>query len=163
MKLRFFVISAAFALLMISVVAPRFSGDLRAYEARHWLQIPCEIVTVAVLPEPGSGQYRLALRYRYDLGGQILRSSRISFGPQPRGSEQAMHAAAAAYRIGELTTCRVNPAKTSDAVLDAGFPTPWWQGGGILALIVGAAASLAWLLERLLHRYRQDSPEPGER
>ena len=137
---------------MASVAAPRFSADLRAYQARDWLRVPCDIVTSQVRQQPGEEQYRLELRYRYDLGGQILRSSRLSFGPPPIGKRSAMAALADRYPVGALTTCRIDPGNPAQAVLDASFVTPWWMMALAVALILTVAVGLAGLLERLLDR-----------
>ena len=149
-KLRSIAITAAFALLLSSLIAPRFNADLRAYQARQWLNVPCEIIVSHAQREPGDGRYRLDLRYRYDLGGQILRSGRLSFGPPITGNRAAVAAWTDRYPVGALTSCRVNPANPAEAVLDASFPTPWWQMVVAAGLILVIAITLTGLLERLL-------------
>lgn len=151
-RLRLILVATAFALLLFSAVAPRFNADLRAYQARQWLRVPCEIVASHVEQLPGEDRYRFELRYRYDLGGQILRSSRFSFGPPPSGSRSAMVALADRYPVGALSTCRVNPGIPAQAVLDAGFVTPGWLMVLAASLILAVAIGLAGLLERLLSR-----------
>lgn len=157
MSFRHWAFGAAASLLLLSALVPRYQGTVETWLARDWWRLPCEIVATDIVPLT-DGQtadaYRVEIRYRYQLGEEILRSSEYSFDPPATGSKESLAPLLARYPVGSLTTCAVNPGDVSRAVLDTGYPHPWWELllAGVAA--VGGGAGLGVLFARITGKRR---------
>jgi hypothetical protein len=97
----------------------------RSEETRHWLQVPCEIITSQVdtyRPVPNTpDEYRATVRYRYELSGNIFHGGAIRRDSGPTMDRPTAEEHIAKYPIGKKTICFVNPEQPDKAVLEHTF------------------------------------------
>lgn len=112
--------------LMLALAGAGFTYGLwgawrKAEETRHWLPIPCRIVSSQVVserPSPHSNiAHRVEVRYRFDFQGQSLFGERIKRVQGPTAHEAEARKKQEAYPVGMETTCWVNPADPTQTVL----------------------------------------------
>ncbi len=135
-------------LATIFVAAPLW----RAHTARDWVEVPCTILESRVgRSESDDGTtYRVEVRYEYRYAAGVgadqpaprYESDRYDFsnGVYTSGRRQKQ---AAVDRVppGAKTTCRVNPRRPDEAVLEAGLPST--MGLGLLTLLFPLAGAAA--------------------
>ena len=155
MRRRLIALVIAFGALAIALIATP-PGPYQIRGADNWVSVPCTIVD-AVMVEDDTGRYSAKIRYRYDIDGQIFRSSRISPGGAPVGGKQEIEKFIARYSLGGSTTCYVDPNTPSNAVLDADA-----SGSSVrkfLPILISALAILL-LTVVILRRSRGRTDEP---
>ena len=114
-----------------------------------WEKVPCEIFASAIdrsgKSQHGMTKYELKVSYRYEYGGESRVSNRVRRLSITSLSEKEIEVKAEPYPVGMETTCLVNPADPSQAVLKAdskaGLYTMWFPGifvvGGVGIVIAG--------------------------
>ena len=143
----------------VGLATTSFTGlsILRALKARRWQTTPASVLESKVehivdeSAEGGRTRYRLAIRYRYAVGGQEFTGDRLTFfGSDVRHSTRTR---AAAHRNQIIRDDKIdlwyNPADPSQAVNDRGIPWAFW-----LAFVVGVIFLLGGSLPLLLGRLR---------
>lgn len=92
---------------------------LRTLAARSWPDVPCTIVSSAVIAHEGGdgATYEIAIRYRYEFGGKTYEGQRYSFFGVPSSGRAGKERVVRRYPPGLETVCFVNPADPSEAVL----------------------------------------------
>jgi hypothetical protein len=98
--------------------------------AQSWQELPCTVVESRVIRNNPSGKaglsYRPGITYEYELYGRTYRSSRYSFRDDYESADSGDSSEIVdRYPPGLRTTCWVDPAHPSEAVLDREF-------GGVL-------------------------------
>ncbi len=143
-------------------------------EARAWTPVPCTILHSEVRTHSGedSDTYSVEVLYSYrwppqpeqsaQAGGREFKSSRYSFMGGSTSGYQGKADVVASLPEGSATTCWVDPADPTNAVLHRGFSGEMWFGllplvfvavgaGGIVFSLVGlrkkraAAGGAEWL------------------
>lgn len=125
---------------------------LRAYEMRHWPEVPCVILSSEVEErkhdEISPPEYRQDIVYGYEWKGKPFTGEHLTLRGSPWTSNRALaEERVAEYPAGKTTTCRVNPADAALAVLKPDSLAPgysiWFPGlfvvGGLM--IAGRAIS----------------------
>ena len=118
-------------------------------QARSWPTVPCEIELSRVITSRGSKggtNYRPETLYRYQIDGQVHRSSRIAF-VDPGGSTRS-HTFVGHHPVGTRTSCHVNPKDPDEAVLDR---QPSWSMAIALVILLFPLAGL-WVIRHSLKR-----------
>lgn len=88
-----------------------------------WAETDCEILASEVV-DTGEDQtpYRAAVRFRYEVGGQVFESDRVARGDGDTASFDRARDRAARYQPGSAATCRVSSDDPSMAVLERRLP-----------------------------------------
>ena len=145
-----FVQTGLGALLMLAgiagVVAMWFSFR-HAMETRAWTPVPCLIVLSQLAserPTPNSPfMHHADVRYRYTVEGKTYEGQTIRAGLSASSDLTKVKALVEKYSPGQETTCFVNPAAPSSAILEhrsrAALYTIWFP----LLFVVGGAGIMA--------------------
>ena len=116
------------------------------YAASRWKPTPCTIVSSKLEEHQGddSTTYRIDIRFDYEFGGRKYQSDRYRFFDVASNTGVASkRAAVRQHPPGKKTTCFVDPANPSEAVIERGLT--WDMLWGLFALpffIVGAGGLL---------------------
>jgi hypothetical protein len=96
-------------------------------------------------------KYRLALAYRYQVGGQDYEGDRVEFGPRRVGSEELIERLADKYLAGADVTVHYDPDDPATAVLETSEEMArqnqwvvWFLLGMPVGLSILAAVRNAW-------------------
>src|SRR5262245_9530536 len=95
----------------------------RILAARTWQEVPCTIVESSVQThsdEDGS-TYSVNVVFTYSVDGSEYRSDRYKFMGGSSSGYDSKAKVVAALPAGTRTTCWVNPADPTDAVVNRGF------------------------------------------
>lgn len=111
--------AVGFAAAIPTVFLPAF----RMIRARSWIQVPCVVESSKVDDIPGdeSSTFRIAIRYRYEVGGKPYHSGRYGFMGGTTSGYEKKAAIVARYPPGAEATCWVDPADPEKAVIERGF------------------------------------------
>lgn len=116
----------------------------------HWMQTSCTILssgadrdrTVRSDPHAQETVYRVNVRYSYRVGGREFESTPYRFVDPFTDNQAAVEGAAARYSVGAVVSCYVDPADSTQAVLDRRL-SPFM----LIALLPGAITGLGvWSL-----------------
>lgn len=130
--------------LLAAVLAITFSWrDL--IRMRHWMTVPCVIVTSQARRTP-KGRFYPGMVYRFEVAGRVYESSCYSL--IPRSSSRYHHVAPIVdlYPPGKKVVCYVDPENPSKSVLIR--ETPWFAWLPAIPAL-SFVASLVGLLRRL--------------
>ena len=88
-----------------------------------WETTDCTILAAEVA-DTGDDQnpYRAAVRFRYEVDGEVFESDRFAMGDGDTASFDRARDRAARYPPGSAAICRVNPDRPSEAVLERQLP-----------------------------------------
>lgn len=112
--------------LALALAGALFTGLLwtsyqRAAATRGWTETPCTILSSQVLSEratPNSPtRFRVVVKYAYTFDGQSHESTRIRRADGTTGDEAKAHLTREKYSAGSKSTCWVNPADPTFAIL----------------------------------------------
>lgn len=113
--------------LVLALIGGLFVGlmgrsFLRAREMRDWPEVPCVILSSEVEERRHDDnsplEFRQDLSFGYEWQGQAHTGDRLTLRGSPWSSKRGLaDARVAAYPVGMVTTCRVNPAAPDFAVL----------------------------------------------
>jgi hypothetical protein len=123
------------------------------WSARHWVEVPCTIISSKV--EDDGEEYDLQIVYRYEFAGQAHQSERYHVVESWSTGDSGMKAIADRYPPGRPARCYVDPADPVHAALNRSFtanPAAWILGG-LFAVLPVATGGLWWfmLLSRKAH------------
>jgi len=94
----------------------------RSEETRHWLQVPCEIITSQVNTEhPANNspaEYLAVVRYSYKLNDAIYHGGVIRHGMGRSMDRATAEQRITPYPVGKKTVCYVNPEQPGQSVLE---------------------------------------------
>jgi hypothetical protein len=127
-RLLFFGVFLAVGVLVTHAILVRPLLRIRA--ARHWSATPCEIISSRVRSHSGEhgSTYSVDTVYRYRYQGRAYTSNRYRFQAGSSSGYEGKAQIVAHYPPGKKTTCYVNPADPTDAVLDPGYSAALWFG-----------------------------------
>jgi hypothetical protein len=133
-----------------------------------WQHVPCSIISSGVSQSSSSRRgsspsYTFVVLYRYRVGNRVYESHRYKFLSES-GAESDAAAVAARYPRGRTTTCLVDPADPTSAVLDASAGSlVWLMIPGVFFLIglIGLLATLGGGLRALVRQGTGFGPDPG--
>jgi len=117
----------------------------RVWHARNWRATACIMLGSAVEEDHiESGLYQILVRYKYEVGGRLYRSSRYNFSVGTTAGLRGKRKVVARLAPGTRAICYVNPADPEDAVIDRGIT---WDMVfcGVFAAACLAAFSFFWL------------------
>jgi len=114
---------AAFAFLVIRPM-------MKIQQSRHWLQLPCTILSSEVRPHHGDNgtTYSVDIFYQYFANGKEYKANRYSFLTGSSSGYDGKAAVVARYRPGTKALCFVNPADPTEAVLVRRVTPEMWFG-----------------------------------
>lgn len=103
---------------------------LKIQAARSWPATPCVVESSRVRSHQGdeSTTYSVDILYRYEVGGREFRSNRYGFLGGSSSGYAGKAEVVRQYPPGRRTTCFVNPADPTEAVLVRGFTPMMWVG-----------------------------------
>jgi len=111
----FFAIFLGMGLLFLAALG-KFAFD--ASQPLFWNTVPATIVSSEV--DSHGSSYRAAVRYEYRWEGRSYTSDVLCLPRESHDQFDAAQAEVDSFPAGEKTTCRVNPARPSEAVLRVG-------------------------------------------
>jgi hypothetical protein len=124
-----------------------FLPVLRVLIARSWSAVPCEIVSSRVASHNGkSTTYSVDVVYRYTIGTHTYTSARYKFMGGSSSGYGGKADIVARLPAGTKTICYIDPADSTNAVLERGFTADMWAGAiPLLFAGIGAAIVIARL------------------
>jgi hypothetical protein len=135
---------------------------LQTIRSKSWRAVPCTVRQVEVASETyhqGGRSFRPVVRYAYDFEGSHYESTRLDFSADMHFSYSETADAVGHFSPGQQTTCYVDPANPSRAVLRRSFrPDPFF---GLFALGL-AGLSVFLIVQRRPDRNEAASPCPWE-
>jgi len=117
--------------------------------ARSWRQTSCVILGSGVAESSGgrSSTYKVGILYTYSMDGRSYQSRQYQFGNSYSGDRQGKEKIVASLPPGTRTTCWVDPADPSEAVISRSFsPASFFNSFFSLAL---GAWGFAWVLQSI--------------
>lgn len=96
---------------------------LHAVQARSWRAVPCTVISSAVQRHSGEDgdTYSVDILFEYRIGTESHRSNRYDFAVTSRGSYESKQRTVRQYPPQKSTTCYVDPADPTRAVLKRQF------------------------------------------
>ena len=155
------------AVLFLAASALLLGLVLRGVTVQGWKETPCVIIHSGVeakwdsvtVTSRSRYMYRFEVAYEYTFGGTHYSGNRYNLDPSWSSSSAGARELAKRYRIGMQETCRVNPDKPSESILEPTFPLSMWL------LIPGlfVAATGYGLIRAIRHREPLVPPTPREK
>jgi len=108
--------------------------------ARSWQEVPCKILESKVGSHSGKNgpTYSVDVTFSYNVNGGEYRSDRYRFFGGSSSGYKSKEAEVKRYPVGSTSTCYVNPADPTDAVLNRGFHAGMLFGLlGLIFLLIG--------------------------
>ena len=140
------ILGALLSGLMLYLIVVRPASRVMA--ARSWTATPCTIVSAVVVRESrsaGDTRHRPIITYRYSFDGTEHTSNRYDLmGDAGWRTQRTPSKIVERYRAGMITTCYVNPAAPSEAVLQRGLPVRMWWA--VLPLVLFLLCGLGLLV-----------------
>ncbi|WP_083876531.1 DUF3592 domain-containing protein [Ideonella sp. B508-1] len=143
-NLALFGITLAIGAIPLAIKSMR---RIRLYrQAQDWPKVPATITESSVREDTdGDGtSYLPEFSYRYSVSGREYRSSVHTEGLPFPSTEDAARQMVKKFAAGSTVQVAVNPTNPAVAVLDTGFPKPWYvlMVASIVAFVVGTSIAL---------------------
>jgi hypothetical protein len=145
------VICTVLILLGVAILYTEIRSARRARDARtSWRTVQCAILSSSVAEHPGGGEdgptYSVDVLYEYEVAGQRYRSNQFNFADHDSSRQIRELLLAERYPVGRPSVCFVNPADSTDAVLEPNVGGQRWVAIVPIVLIIIGVAGLAALL-----------------
>lgn len=134
------------SLFMVIGVVPA----LRLVRAASWTEVPCTIVSSTVRSHSSDDgtTYKVDILYQYNVEDRTYRNNRYDFANFSSSGYRGKREIVDRYRAGSQSTCFVDPADPTSAVLDRGFRPTYLVGLLPLSFLVVGAAVARWGFRR---------------
>ena len=98
-------------------------------DARQWPAVPCIVLSSEVESHNTSDSttYKVNIRYRYEFNGRPFENDRYDFMIGWTSGRDGKQAIVDRLSPGTRTVCYVNPADSTEAVLERGFTPALWS------------------------------------
>lgn len=155
--------AAGIGMLIFMTILPLW----RTASAQAWSQVPCVVERSELLRFEGDDgpTYRIDILYRYEIEGQSYGSNRYSFSSFGSSSGQTgKQKTISQYPVGKQTTCYVDPADPTQAVLHRGLSLAnLWGLFPIPFAAVGLGVIYFTLFGKGKDKTNNWRPEPGNK
>jgi hypothetical protein len=133
------------------------------FEARNWVQVPCEIVSSRVKANSDSDgtTYRIDVVYRYTYRGRTYTSNRYNFSTGSSSGNQDKEAVVRGLEPGTQATCYVDPQDPINSVLKPNDVAELWFGLFPLIFVVVGAGGLIFTFRTKSERSRTFATLPS--
>jgi hypothetical protein len=142
-------VSSLFILVGLLVFYAIFIRPMvKIMDARHWLAVPCTVVSSRVQSHSSDDgtTYSVDILYKYEIDGREYKANRYHFLGGSSSGYRGKARIVREHPPGSKMTCYVNPKDPTDAVLQRGFSGTMWFGLLPLLFVLAGGAALAGAL-----------------